>query len=79
MLCTFCLRPSISSIAIGLAVNFASGSSEKFDNFGKIPIAKPFFGTSRASTIFEFIVWSEIIILEVHNFLYSFQDDLNPQ
>ena len=39
----FGLRPSTSSIAIGLAVNFASGSSEKFDNFGKIPIAKPFF------------------------------------
>ena len=43
VLCTFCLRPSTSSIAIGFAVNFASASSEKFDSFGIMPIAKPFF------------------------------------
>ena len=30
-------------MAIGFAVNFASGFNEKFETFGIIPIAKPFF------------------------------------
>ena len=58
-------------MAIGFAVNLASGLSEKFDNFGRIPIAKPFFFEKiyKDSIIFASIVLSEIIILCNSKFL----------